>query len=346
MKKTNKDLEFIDEILHSFFEETGIEVKRKLNKGSLKQSESRIVSFSFPDKHVEFFMMIKKVITPYQYVSFLELSKQEKNFLVVSQQITPVMKKFMRMQQISYMDKAGNVFIRTDQHYIFIDGRKAVNNNEEKKPSSRAFTKAGLKLLFHLLSNPDLLKYSYRHLAFLAGVSLDTVNKTFEALKNSGYLVLRKKGEFQLVNRTQLIDLWAHHYTLRLRSSLFVRKFRFVNNEQERNWKKLKLASESTVWGGETAADYLLNDIRTEKFIIYTAESTNEILKKYRLVPDDQGTVYVYRQFWQLEKEEQATAPPLLIYADLLAGNDPRLFDAAQKIKNEFLTNRSDQTKT
>ena len=60
-------------------------------------------------------------------------------------------------------------------------------------------------------------------------------------------------------------------------------------------------------------------------------------MKNYRLVPDLEGNIKVFKHFWIDEQENTNTVHPLLAYADLMNKGDRRCTETAQKIYDEYL---------
>ena len=102
-------------------------------------------------------------------------------------------------------------------------------------------------------------------------------------------------------------------------------------------WKDLELDTTKTVWGGEPAGDLLTNYLKPEEFTLYTDESRTELIRNYRLIPDDKGRIEIYEKFWKDNGSKQETAPPLIVYADLMGNSDRRSIETAQKIYDEYL---------
>ncbi|MEO8414323.1 MAG: type IV toxin-antitoxin system AbiEi family antitoxin [Ginsengibacter sp.] len=86
---------------------------------------------------------------------------------------------------------------------------------------------------------------------------------------------------------------------------------------------------------------FLTNYLRPGELTLYITENRNELIKKYRLVPDIKGNIKIYKVFWH-QKEETAinTVHPLLVYADLINTGDRRCIETAQKIYDELLANK------
>jgi hypothetical protein len=91
------------------------------------------------------------------------------------------------------------------------------------------------------------------------------------------------------------------------------------------------------LWGGEPAADILTNYLNPERFTLYTKLKTADLIKKYRLIPDENGQVEIFDKFWKLDTKTWDTAPPLIVYADLMNTDDNRNFEVANMIYERYL---------
>lgn len=80
--------------------------------------------------------------------------------------------------------------------------------------------------------------------------------------------------------------------------------------------------------------------MRPAEITLYTTETRNELIKNYRVIPDEKGNIKVFKKFWHQENANENTVPPLLVYADLINTNDRRCTATAQKIYDEFLQNK------
>ena len=59
-------------------------------------------------------------------------------------------------------------------------------------------------------------------------------------------------------------------------------------------------------------------------------------MKSYNLIPKAKGDIEVYEMFWKQDSEQQ-TAPPILIYADLLIEGGKRNKETAKIIFNDYI---------
>src|SRR5450631_35076 len=80
---------------------------------------------------------------------------------------------------------------------------------------------------------------------------------------------------------------------------------------------------DETVWGGEPAAEEMTKYLHPEIYTLYTTMPKIDIMRKAKLVPDQNGNVEVYKKFWKDDITDN-NAPPLLVYADLVITDDPR----------------------
>ncbi|MBS1908251.1 MAG: hypothetical protein JST03_00090, partial [Bacteroidetes bacterium] len=91
----------------------------------------------------------------------------------------------------------------------------------------------------------------------------------------------------------------------------------------------------------------LTNYLRPAELTLYSTETRNDLIKNYRLIPDEKGNVKAYEKFWNngdvntnANTVEDVVVPPLLVYADLMNTNDRRCIETAQKIYDGFIQNK------
>ena len=267
----------------------------------------------------------------HQLVQLLAQKAKHEAFILIVNVLSENSKAKLKELGINYLDTAGNAFIFYPPIAIAIDGKKKAVNRENLK--DKAFTKAGMRLVFAYLKNETLIHQPYRDIAKIVGVSIDTITKTNESLKQQGFIRQLTDKKIALTDTKKLFEKWADVYETRIKPKLFYEKFSFLNTEAERNWKTIPL-SKNACWGGEAAADLQTNFIRPAIFTLYSTESKVELMKQYRLKPDTKGNIQVYLPFTtnlEFMREEQATHP-ILTYADLLNTGEPRNLEVAQKL--------------
>ena len=202
----------------------------------------------------------------------------------------------------------------------------------KKNTGNRAFTKTGLKVLFHLLCNKEDINLPQRQLAEKANVALGNIPQFIEGLKETGYLIPLKKGHYVWEKRKELLERWINEYDTVLKPKLSKERYTTFQG----NFRDIRFNHALTVWGGEPAADMLTNYLRPEKFILYTKENRKDLMKNYRLIPKKDGEIEALAMFWN-NPEKQMTAPPILVYADLLLEGGKRNLETAEIIFDEYI---------
>lgn len=259
-------------------------------------------------------------------------------FIVVAIHIFPKIKEELQKKCIAYLEANGNIYLQQEDIMLWLDAHKPFQIEREKR--NRAFSKTNLKIIFHFLLNEKFVNLTYREIAGLGGVGLGNINYVMNGLKEAGYLIKLNKEQYKLTNKKELLNKWISAYSDRLRPSLKIGSFRFLKEADFNNWKTLPIQNGKTWWGGEPAADLMTNNLRPAVLTIYTTQTRNELIKNCSLIPDDKGNVKVYQKFWNFNEDNNATVPPLLVYADLLNTNDRRCIETAQKIYDEYLQNK------
>ncbi|MEQ8910341.1 MAG: type IV toxin-antitoxin system AbiEi family antitoxin [Vicingaceae bacterium] len=280
-------------------------------------------------KVYNFVAEVKKELRLHQLQPIEKLHHQHANLIVIAENIFPKIKEELRKKGIAYLESNGNLFIQNKEFYLFIDTNK--KEKLKKENTNRAFTKTGLKVVFHFLLNADLVNQTQREIAEIAGVGLGNIPQVINGLKETGYLLALNRKTYVWEHRKELLDRWINQYATDLRPKLIKDRY-----DLKDNWQELNLDSKQTVWGGEPAADLLTNHLRPEKFILYTKEDTIDLLRNYRLVPDKKGAVEVLDLFWN-NLEEEKTTPPILIYAELILEGGKRNRETAKMIYEKYI---------
>ncbi len=84
----------------------------------------------------------------------------------------------------------------------------------------------------------------------------------------------------------------------------------------------------------------MTNYLKPELYTAYIKGNPNWFVLENKLKKDPQGTVELLKVFWDFEIKgvQPNLAPPLLVYADLLATSDARNIEAANIIYEKDLT--------
>ncbi len=328
----------IQEALQNFEKNTGIKGTWKKAKPTAKDNGmDGDVHFTYDKKKLLLPMQVSKKIGPQHLPAIAEKQKQVKDLVLLALDIPEQVAKNLRANRINYIDAAGNAFINSHDIFILIEGNKPVKPQQDFQ--AKPFSKTGLKVIFQFLLYPDLINETIRNIANQADVSLDTVHKTIQGLKQLGYIIALTKKDMGWNKRKELFEKWIGEYDTRLKPGLHVGNFRFVKETDFLQWKAIHL-QDNTCWGGEPAGDLLTNYLRPEILTLYTKETKMEVIKNYRVLPDPNGYIRVYQKYWEENETQNVTAPPLLVYADLINTGDKRNIETAQKIYGKFLQNK------
>ncbi|MEO0043838.1 MAG: hypothetical protein RL329_3286 [Bacteroidota bacterium] len=258
---------------------------------------------------------------------------QGTGFLLIANTISEPVKKQLKKLGINYLDTAGNASIFYPPAIaIVIQGAK----KQAILQPDKAFTKTGLALVFAYLTQDGLMQQNYRQIAAMLQISIDTIAKTNASLKMQHFVRQLTPTNMVLTDKKRLFQKWSDVYATRIKPKLFYEKFSFLTPAAERDWKSLKLSTQSC-WGGEAAADLLTTHLRPALFTLYSTESKADLMRQYRFKPNPNGNIEVYLPFtdWNLMAEKGMTHV-LLTYADLLNSGDPRNFEVAEQIYETY----------
>ncbi|MBD3557342.1 hypothetical protein H6S82_00465 [Planktothrix sp. FACHB-1355] len=325
---------------------TGVELKRLRQKEAFGKSEGLAVSLEYPHKlpdgaeNAFLKAEVKENLTPASINNLFQKSKESPGKIVlITRQVTPQQADRLRELNIPFGDTAGNAFFNEPGLYVFVAGKKTLMVRE--KPS-RAFDKAGLKIVFALLTEPDLLQKDMRTIADRARVgSISTVSDIFKDLEKQHFLYQPGKSgtrKRKLNKKRELLGRWVEGYIERLRPSL--NPVRFISRKFEgRWWDDVEIKDYNAVWGGEKGGELLTNHLRPATVAIYADSLLPRLQAKYGLVRSKQGNIEILEKFWTggAESGDEAVAPPLVVYADLIATGDERNLETAQMIYERYL---------
>lgn len=292
-------------------------------------------------KNIQFIVEAKTVMRTsnqgYILAQLEELRNRSNRPLVfIAEYISKEAAKQLKERRLNYIDIAGNAFINQGELMIYIEGRK--RRSARLTNQSRAFQEAGVKIIFHLLSEAENLQDSYRTIAQRVGVSLGSVSNVMAELEELNYLI-KTNNKRILKNKEELLERWLVEFNTVLKPRIIRSRMKFIDSNLDRNWENIYLDQEkgSILWGGEPAGAILTNNLRPQEFIIYSNLELPDIAKTMRLVPDKKGNVEVRKKFWKNDKENERIAPPLLIYTDLMNSGYGRNVEIANKIfENEL----------
>lgn len=327
----NKEAVIIERATQILKDRTGI----KITWQSYGKAEDKVYGIVFQNRAMQFIADYKKHLPVYQVEQVVKSQGIRFPLLVVAEKIAPPAREQLRMKGIAYIEANGNLFINNSQATIFLDGNKPVK--ETKPVTNRAFTKTGLKAVFHLLNNPDAISRTYRQLAAETDIALGNIKYIIDGLAEAGYIIPLTKRKVALQNKKELLERWIAGYRETLKPDLFKGSFRMVADEKRDNWQNLNVKDINMEWGGEAAGEILTNFLQARVLTLYTPGITGDQASDIGLTPDLKGNVRIYNKFWNESNTGMATVPPLLVYADLLITDDPKCIETARLIYNKHI---------
>ena len=296
-----------------------------------------VLTIFIGNEKVAFNAEIKKELRNHQITQLEYYALTYPPFMIIAGRIFPKIKEELRKLKIAYLEANGNVFFDVNRYRYHIEANIPFQTPKEKQ--NRAFTKTGVKVLFHFLINPEIINLPHREIAEITGVAHGNIAYIFNGLKENGFLARLNKNIFQLMNKKELLDKWMVAYKETLQPTLEIGRFRFANEENFTHWRNINLNKGDTWWGGEPAAAILTNYLQPGQLTLYTTRNRNELMKEYKLIPDPKGNIAMYTPFWNEEEMPpgQQTVNPLLVYADLMNTGDNRCQETARIIWDKYL---------
>lgn len=265
--------------------------------------------------------------------------------MLVTDYVNPNMADRLKGMDLAFIDLAGNAYLNEPPIFVYIKGNRPLEKKllgATQKPT-RAFLPTGLKMLFGLITNPELLHAPYRDIAKATDVALGTVGWVFTDMREHGLLFDGKGRERRLTQKRRLIEEWVAAYPDKLRPKLRLGRYKAPTHHW---WEDVNLERHEAQWGGEVAAAKMTQYLKPEKTVIYADAIPARLIVENQLKTDPDGDVEILKRFWKPHHLGPTThqmdvpidiVPPLLIYADLLATADDRNIETAKIIYERFL---------
>jgi hypothetical protein len=336
---TDPEREILEKAIGALKESTGLNARIDLRAKREKtgDEDGAIIGLSNEDDRWDFSAVIKKNLTNdilgYVIAELREARSQP--CILVTRYVTPNQAEKLRRANAQFIDTAGNAFINRPPLFVLVTGNRRSEDPVKARPA-RFFSPTGIRVLFALLCRPALAAASYRDIAAAADVSLGAVSQVMEDLKSAGYLVNREGRERSLMKHEELIRRWGEAYSERLRPKLLISRF---SAERPDWWKEAHLEEMNACWSGEVAAAKVTKYLRPQVKTIYAPNRLAALQLKFRFRQDKNGDIELLKKFWAFDRDAAPpdTAPPLLIYADLMASGDERNIETAGMIYDRYI---------
>jgi len=223
----------------------------------------------------------------------------------------------LRRMRVHFIDAAGNAFLDLDDWFVDVRGRRRLEPLALSVVADAPFNLYSAKraqVVFALLTWPELLGAPVRAVAEVAGVSLGIAQSTSNELRR------RALWPDHQESRSTLIDGWAAAFPETLGRLLTIRHLRAEQFDQF--YGDVLVSGEAAPSAG----------MRADSGVVYVDELSTELLMMNRWRTDGPSNLIVRRRFWSHPGSVSGEAPPLLVYGDLQASDDPR----TRAVANEY----------
>ncbi len=259
-----------------------------------------------------------------------ELGNNYPNVILITNYVNKLAAEKLKEIDIQFIDMAGNAYMKCDELFIYINGRRNETEIKNKQETVRLYTTTGLKLIFTILCVDNAINKPYRQIAELAGVANGTVGWIINDLIKLGYLIKKDKKRY-LLNKEELIKKWVEYYPFKLKNKLKKQKYRTQKND----WQNyININFEGIYLGGEIAAAKITNYLQPKYLTLYAEGNINKLLIEKKMIQDAKGEIEIIHKFWNFKdaNDQEGIVPDLLIYADLLATENGRNIESAGMI--------------
>ncbi|MCJ8330572.1 MAG: hypothetical protein HRT89_14040 [Lentisphaeria bacterium] len=317
----NRDTILLEKVLEAFRDLTG--QKAVFIKGALE--------FNFGNKKIRFKPLVVTRVDE-ATIGLALLNKDTVDQIIVTKHIPPEKAEQLRELDLPFLDTAGNAYINRAPILIYVQGRAC--QKKDTVGLVDPFRQLGVKVIFALLCNPGLENQTYRKIAKEAGVALGGIGRILNELEEIGYLLRRKRG-IRLINKGELLQRWVTAYVEKLHPKLVLDKYTAVERQVDLLLGDTILPG-NAYWGGEVAAAKMVKHLVPRRGIIYIENTPNELAFKLRLKKDPDGNIELVKKFWRFPMNTlEPLAPPILVYANLLAAGNGRNIETAKVLYEE-----------
>lgn len=242
---------------------------------------------------------------------------------------------------VNFADEVGNAHLVLGNRYHWT----SIGTPLPERPANRRpISAAQLQLLFQFATNPESVNWPVRKLEAAAGISKSQAAQVRQQFLAEG--LLKHKGkQYQLAPKESLPERLSAGYAQVLRPKLFLGRFRFPEKTVELFLQRLKSSPPPDVRyaiTGGFAATLLERFYHGSDVTMFIESAEPRILRELRLLPDREGPVTLLRAFGEVafgaQHDGHTIASPWLVYAELLASDDPRAHEAARELRKSFLT--------
>jgi len=249
--------------------------------------------------------------------------------MLVAEYVPPTVALQFRSNSVPFLDSAGNAFIHEPPVHIDIRGQKLPAKKWKEEIRGAAYRPTGLQVVFGFLCKPELINEPYRTIAEKVGVAHGTVGWVMRDLHELGFVIQLGRREKKLIKRKDLLKTWVERYPETLRPKQLIGRYTVDDCER---FDKIALNDYRAFWGGEPAAERLMDHLRPAIWTVYMHDNPKKFIVLNALKENEEGHIELLETFWApgLIPMGDEIVPPILVYADLLASGRARNLEIAK----------------
>ncbi|EJZ7971176.1 TPA: hypothetical protein KD865_002288 [Vibrio parahaemolyticus] len=283
----------------------------------------------------------KTPLTVVQIADYRNQSPSPCKYVFLTDHVNPALAQRLKEAKVQFIDHSGNAYLDQGKFFIFVKGNKPKHNRlKEKQVLGKAFGKKGLQVIYVLLTKPEAIMLPYRELAKTSNVSLGTIGDVMLDLDNQGYI---DKNAKKLLNGKSLTQKWAKEY-----GYLLVKNTPNIQYTTDNiDWCTNELLNQcNALLGGDAAADRYTHFLSSNKARVYISKENSKLLLRHarlKQIREDEHysvKIEIVEPFTELDVLKgplENLVNPLIVYAELLASDDVRNLEVAEKLYDQYL---------
>lgn len=309
------------------------------------------VDLEINGRRIEVTAMLLPSVSAGEGVQLNQNIGQVSRLLIISPRIHPATAETLRAQKIWFIDATGNAYLQQRGLLVDIRGRQAPPSGgvreildrfrHEGGETRNPFTTKRAQVGLALLTEPELADAPFRALAYTSGVSVGLAKDAVDSLSAAGFIEAIG-GQRRLVRGAEFLTQWAAAFPGGLGRATTL---------------ATAAAGDLSTWvippdvqvaiSGEHASQLIENPPTLTLYVhVIGAEDSpkadgrawRQMMHANRWRSDPiHGNVTIRKMFWRnLPGVGPGMAPPALVYADLLAANEPRQAEAAEHLRKRI----------
>jgi hypothetical protein len=309
---------------HPASDDVGYDVEITLSRGASRR---------------RFAMQLKRHATLSDFGNEAWGKKTDLPMLVGAASVSPRSADAFRRAGVQYVDASGNACIHFGDVLVDVRGRRSERDASEsaRGRGGNLFSAARAQVAFALLQWPRSWKKPQRELAEAAGVSLGQVNDALKMFREIGF------GPGGHRSDSELLDLWVASFPSGLGQKILLAKYRGSIDD----FRKVDAEDPVFVGGAALSGELAVDDLlRPSALTIYVTKLDPMLPVKNRWRSDGDANITVRRKFWTTPPDEThdydgplvglRNAPAVLVYADLMASDNPRVRSVAPEWRSRI----------